>query len=200
MNDERIINDYILNREMILQIRREFDASKVVDDFARAVQNGEDVEKAGEDIFSSFGERLAKRVIEFGEKKSDLMYEEIKKQVEKLSGRLYFPFVPERFIEIAYLSIFPKIKRMTITEANEGCLSFRVSEGECGIYSGIFTQCGKDTAKVLACEHGCLTLLDTFYADLNVGSAKVKMLGKIPKDTYCEFRCDRIQKGIQEGA
>lgn len=193
MNDQQITNDYILDREMIFQIRSEFDTSKVVAEFAKAIQDSEEVDKVGENIFSPYSQRLARRALELGEERSDLMFEEIKRQVEKLSGRMYFPFLPERFIEIAYLSIFPSIRKMTITEANERRLSFKVAETECNIYSGILEKCGEEVGKALSCRHGCLRLLEFLYSDLKVEGIKIKMLGRMPTEKYCEFECTRAQ-------
>ena len=96
-----------LNADMIKLIREEFGAEGIVSKCSDAVKGKKpgEVERIGREIFVDYGEKWMKRTMQLGDEYPDRTIEVVKETVDR-SGKpfLFFPYVPHRFIEIAYLS------------------------------------------------------------------------------------------------
>jgi hypothetical protein len=95
--------------------------------------------------------------------------------------------VPQRFIEIAYLSTMD-LSVLPIVENNAKRIIYRLTE--CKMNKTLKEKCGDKVADTLPCRHACLTACKTIHEDLDL-DALVEMTGSMPKDGYCEFTARR---------
>jgi len=133
-------------------------------------------------LFADFGRRWMERALELGEQYSDRTYEVLKTAAAK-TGSLAFPFIPERFIEIAYLATQP-IYTLPIVENGARGLVFRVPF--CDYVKTVREELGDEEADRLPCKEACLAAcrlaFERFGFNVNVG-----MDAAVPKDDYCQF-------------
>lgn len=173
-----------LDEGMLKAISKEFDIQKVTDRFAEAIasRSGDAIDKAAGEIFGEYGKRWMKRTIELGEKHTDRTYETLKKTIEK-TKHMYFPLVPQRFVEIAYLSTHP-ISTLPILQNNGEKLVYRLPR--CNTFRIVREKCGEGVAKSLPCRHACLIALETLFKDLNI-DVTIEMEASMPKNDFCQF-------------
>jgi hypothetical protein len=96
-----------LNQDMIDMIRAEFGPELVADRFAEAIKGKDkgEIEKVGKAFFEDLGRAWMQKTIQLGEEYSDRTIEVVKEAVDRQGNQfLIFPHVPQRFVEIAYLS------------------------------------------------------------------------------------------------
>lgn len=182
---------YDLNEDMIKLIREEFGAEGIVSKFAGAVKGkvAGDVERIGKEIFEDYGERWMKRTMQLGDEYSDRTIEVVKETVDRSGNQfLFFPHVPQRFIEIAYLST-QQLLKMPITLNNAYELAYRLPQ--CQLFNTIKEQCGDKIANLMTCQHACLKALETLREDLELG-AVITMVASTAKDGYCEFSMRKL--------
>ncbi|MBI4300566.1 MAG: hypothetical protein HY677_05470 [Chloroflexi bacterium] len=176
-----------LDEEMIETLHREFLPERVTDEFAKGMPSAQAKDAFAEGFFKDFGRRWMARTIELGEKHDDRTYEVLREVVAK-TGYFKFPYMPERFIEIAYLSTQP-IYSIPIVEAYAGAFVFKMAF--CDYYKGIRDKLGDDVAGSLHCRHACLSACDAafrhFGFDVTVG-----MDATMPKEGFCQFRVKRL--------
>lgn len=177
-----------LNEDWLAIMAKEFDMVEAAADFARAVAGSGDIEAAGEVFFRKYGTDLMKRNLQLGEEYMDRTYEVLKIASDKTDGYLAWPLVPQRFIEAAMLSIQDKLVIPVIQNSHD-CLQFRVEE--CRLYGALREKCGDAAAGQLPCRHGCLAMIETAFADLDLG-AVTTMTATVPRQDYCEFTTTRI--------
>jgi hypothetical protein len=120
--------------------------------------------------------------MELGEKHTDATYETTKKYIEK-TGCMYFPLVPQRFVEIAYLST-QDIFTLPIVQNNGENLTYKLAM--CSTFKAVKEHCGEETANALPCKHACLSALETLFKDLDIPITLV-MEATMPEDDYCQF-------------
>jgi len=180
-----------LNEDMIKLIREEFGAEGIVSKFADAVKRkapGE-VERVGKDIFEDYGEKWMKSTMQLADEYSDRTIEVIKETVDRSGNQfLFFPHVPQRFIEIAYLST-QQLLKMPITLNNAYELAYRLPQ--CQLFNTIKGQCGGKIANLMTCQNACLKALETLRKDLELG-AVITMVASTAKDGYCEFSMRKL--------
>lgn len=180
-----------LNEDMIKLIREEFGAEGIVSKFADAVKRkapGE-VERIGKEIFEDYGEKWMKRTMQLADEYSDRTIEVIKETVDRSGNQfLFFPHVPQRFIEIAYLST-QQLLKMPITLNNAYELAYRLPQ--CQLFNTIKGQCGSKIANLMTCQNACLKALETLRKDLELG-AVITMVASTAKDGYCEFSMRKL--------
>jgi len=180
-----------LNEDMIKLIREEFGAEGIVSKFADAVKGkapGE-VERIGKEIFEDYGEKWMKRTMQLADEYSDRTIEVIKETVDRSGNQfLFFPHVPQRFIEIAYLST-QQLLKMPITLNNAYELAYRLPQ--CQLFNTIKEQCGGKIANLMTCQNACLKALETLRKDLELG-AVITMVASTAKDGYCEFSMRKL--------
>jgi hypothetical protein len=177
-----------LNEDWLAIMAREFDMVEAAADFARTVAGSANIEAASEVFFRKYGTDLMKRNLQLGEEYMDRTYEVLKIASDKTDGYLAWPLVPQRFIEAAMLSIQDKLVIPVIQNSHD-CLQFRVEE--CRLYGALGEKCGDAVAEQLPCRHGCLAMIETAFADLDLG-AVTTMTATAPRQDYCEFTTTRI--------
>lgn len=179
---------YDLNEAILKAIGDEFSPEKVTLQFAEALarKGKNEIEKVGQEVFGNYGKGWMKRSLELGEKHTDATYETLKKAIAK-TGVMYFPMVPQRFVEIAYLSVMSFLT-LQVVQNNGQKLAYRL--GKCDIYSSLKEKTSAEVANLLPCRHGCLTALETLFHDLNI-SVKIEMEATMPKEGYCQFAASK---------
>ncbi|MBW2085157.1 MAG: hypothetical protein JRI54_03905 [Deltaproteobacteria bacterium] len=178
-----------LNPEMLKLLREEFDVDKVTSRFAEAIKgkSPEESEAEGRAIFEAYGRDWIRQSRKLGEEYPDRTYEVLLEAVDKTGGYLRFALVPQRFIEIAYLST-QDIPVLPIIENNHHRLVYRVTD--CLTFKKITEKCGQEVANRLPCRYACLTACETLHQDLEI-DARVQMEAQTPQDGYCQFAARR---------
>ena len=181
---------YDLNVDMLNTIEKEFDVKKLVEKFAHDIagKGKREIESVAKRTFGEYGENFMKRTLELGEKYTDQTYEILKAAIKKTDS-LRFPHVPQRFIEIAYLSIQP-FRELNVVENNQYLFIFRIDN--CSIFNALKEACGEEVANQMPCKHVCLTASETLYKDLDL-KASVGMDTSMAEDGYCQFAARNLE-------
>lgn len=191
MNDIYTANKYSyeLNPEMLKLLGEEFDVEKTVTRFSEAIEGKkpEEIDAAGKAFFEAHGKTWIRKTHKLGEEYPDRTYEVLKMAIDKTDGHLRFALLPQRFIEIAYLSTHD-ISILPIIENNPKRFIYRMAN--CLTYKTLKEKCGEAVANSLPCRHGCVTACKVLHEDLDI-DAMVKMEGTIPVDGYCQFAARR---------
>lgn len=174
-----------LHEDMLGMIETEFSAQEIARKLTTAIKEKSSQETAGigEEIFNDYGRHWSERVVDLGETYMDRTYEILRQELDE-TGSPAFPLIPQRFIEIAYLST-QRISTLPVVENNVNRLIFRVDN--CRIYEAVLEQCGENTAKLLTCRHGCLNLCEGIMRGLGIDGIEAKMSAKTPDDGHCQF-------------
>ena len=173
-----------LNEEMLRLIREEFDPPKLAKNLAAAIsgKKPEEIQKEGAEVCSRYGRELMKKAVQLGEEYPDRTYEVIKEAIDS-TGELFFPYVAERFIEIAYLGT----QQFLTLPVLQNCfprLVYKVVD--CYTFKSLKAECGEEVANMLLCKNACLTALDTIRQDLKLDVA-IDMEAEMTKDGFCQF-------------
>ena len=173
-----------LNPEMIDILRREIEIGNVADRFAETIKGkkGAELKSIGREYFEGFGKDWMTRAIQLGEEYPDRTYEVLRGAVDH-TGAYLFPFMLQRFIEIAYLSIMG-IFTLPILQNSYDRLAYRMVD--CPVFKAMTEKCGTEIANQLPCQHACLTVCQTLAQHFDVDVA-TEMQGTTPKDGYCQF-------------
>lgn len=180
-----------LNEDMVKLIGEEFGAEGVASKFAEAISGkaAREVAKIGKEIFEDYGENWMKRTMQLGEEYSDRTIEMIKETVDRNGNQfLLWPHVPQRFVEIAYLSTQEFLK-LPITLNSAEVLSYRVPQ--CLLFNTIKEKCGDKIANLMACQNCCLKALETLRSDLEL-DVVIDMIASTAKDGFCEFSMKKL--------
>ncbi len=172
-----------LDYEMIKTIGEEFDPKIWVKKLA-------DGKEPSDILFARYGEELMARALELGEKNTDRTYEVLKVAIEK-TGSMKFPLLPQRFIEIVYLSIQP-FKRLWVCANTPNIFSYKIKE--CSIYEEL-RGLGEDAVRGLPCKNGCISLLKRAFSefDLNV---EISMESNLAEGDECLFTVKKKERGV----
>lgn len=170
-----------LNEDMLNILHREFDPDKAVDEFIAAVKKS-DKERAAAQIFGDYGAGLMLRAAALGEEYSDRTYEVLKQIIDD-TGEGYFPHVPQRIIEIAYLAT-QKFLQLPVLENYPRRLLYQVPG--CYIYSQVKEKGGENLAATMSCRHACLNGLDSLFKKLDL-EVEIRMTASTAKEGHCEF-------------
>ena len=173
-----------LHPDMIDLLRREFEIGKVVDKFAEAIKGmkGMGIEAIGREYFEGFGREWMTRAIQLGEEYPDRTYEVLREAIDH-TGVYRFPFLLQRFIEIAYLSIMG-IFTLPILQNNCDQLAYRMVD--CPMFKALAEKWGEEVANQLPCRHACLTACRALAQNFDV-DVVIEMQGTTPKDGHCQF-------------
>jgi len=180
---------YELNPEMLKLLGEEFDVDKMTSRFAEEVKgkSPEEIETAGQAFFEGWGRDWMSKTHKLGEEYPDRTYEVLLEVIDKTDGYYKFALLPQRFIEIAYLST-QDLSILPIVENNSNRLIYRLPE--CNIYNDLKEKCGEETANLMTCRHACLAACETIHKELEV-DARIQMEASMPKDGYCQFAAKR---------
>jgi len=182
-----------LDEGMIQEIKEEFDPEKVSAAYAELVKNtpADKLPEAAKKFFEDWGKRWMERSLELGEKFTDRTYEVLRAAAEK-TGVLAFPLIPERFIEIAYLSTQP-IYTVPIVENGARGLTFKMAF--CDYYKGFGEKSGDEVRDQLHCKHMCLAACRTAFEAFGFKTT-VGMDYTMPNDGFCQFSIRRAEPTI----
>ena len=174
-----------LNGDMLRLLREEFDVEKVTSAFADAIKGKtpKEIEAGAKAIFEEYGRNWIRRCMQLGEEYPDRTYEVLKAAIDKTGGYYRFGLVPQRLLEIAYLSTHD-ISTLPIIECTANRLIYRMVD--CLLFSKLREKCGDEIVKLLPCRHACLTACQTLHDDLNI-DASIGMEASMPKEGYCRF-------------
>ena len=175
-----------LNEDMIGLIRQEFSADIIASRFAEAT-NGkatDEVARIGRELFEEYGESWMKKTMQLGEQYPDRTIEVVMETVDSKGNQfLFFPHVPQRLVEIAYLST-QQFLTLPIVLSNRNEFVYRVPQ--CLLFEQIKEKCGAETANLMTCKNACLKALETLRQDLNL-SVAIDMAASTAKDGHCQF-------------
>ncbi|MCC7364696.1 MAG: hypothetical protein IT303_10010 [Dehalococcoidia bacterium] len=177
-----------LAEEMVEAIAHEFAPAEVVAELARRINGKPQAEAVAEAeaYFADHGHRWMGRTIELGEKYRDRTYEVLLAAAEA-TGELAFPHVPERFIEIAYLSTQP-LYSLPIVENTRHCFAFKMVF--CDTYRALEEQCGDAMAAALPCRKSCLAAVDRAFRDKGF-DVEVVQDSSLADGEFCQFTSRR---------
>ena len=175
-----------LNEEMMEELSEEFDPLNFVKTLE--LPDPKAIEGASAS-FEKYGRNLARKSIEKGEERPDRIYEVMKKAIEK-TDEMKFPFIPQRYVEIAYLSIQP-FRRLRILLNSPKAFSYRLSE--CSLYKAVEEEYGKEAANKMVCKSACFAIIEEIFSHFGFdieSSLEASMAG----DGKCQFKIERKQK------
>lgn len=190
MSDKESVKmSFDLNEEMLNTMAQEFDASKLVAKFSEAIATEEKgrIEDIARQIFGEYGRDLMARTVQLGEDYPDRTYEVIKAAAQK-TGSLAFPHIPQRFLEIAYLSTQP-IMKLHIVENSPRCLIYQLES--CATFDALKERCGDEVARLLPCRYACLAACDTLFKGLGI-PMELAMGASMVNDGYCQFIVSKV--------
>jgi hypothetical protein len=174
--------------ELVDDIKAEFDPVVAVTELAPKVA-GKPVAEAkqiAEKFFADYGQRWMDRTIELGNVHRDRAYEALLAAVEK-TGEMGFPFIPERFVEIAYLSTQP-IYSLPIVEATKQAFGFKIVF--CDTMNALREKCGDELADQLPCRQACLTASNRAFTAHGF-QVEATQEANLVSDEFCQFRFAR---------
>lgn len=175
-----------LSEELVAKLGQECAPQPAIADFSAKLGGRTDaaaVEAGAQEVFGAYGARLMQRTRELGEQYMDHTYEILKAAAEK-TGRLHFPHVAQRFLEIAYLATQP-VSTVDIAENNHYRLVNRMGP-YCVIYKGVKECCGDTVGDQMPCRHACLTAMQSLYDALRL-DVTVTQEALMSKDGQCRF-------------
>ena len=180
-----------LNETMIDMLRKEFGTQGVVASFAKAVggKSLREVEKIGKEFFEDYGQRWIKRTVQLSDEYPDRTIEMVLETVDR-SGKQFmiWPHLPQRYIEVAYLSTQQFLKLPIITNSAAE-LSYRVPQ--CLLFNTIKEKCGAEVANLMTCKAACLKALDSIDKSMELDTI-ISMNAATAKDGFCEFSMKKL--------
>ncbi len=179
-----------LHEDMVRLLHEEFNMQKLVERFAHAIagKDKKEIDRIGKEIFKRYGRDWMKRTHQLGDEYPDRTYEVLLAAADRTGGYLFFPHVPQRFIEIAYLSTM-HIRSLPIVEHSAHQLTYKMVD--CWVFKTLAEKCGQDIAKLMLCQNACLAAAETLLQDLNIDGI-VNMKASMVKDGYCQFTLRKI--------
>ena len=180
-----------LNEDMVNMIREEFNADVVSGKLAEALgdKTGDDAQKAGETFFTDLGNQWMSKTIQLGEEYSDRTIEVVLETVDRKGEQfMIFPHVPQRFVEIAYLST-QEFMKVPIVLNNMFDFAYKIPQ--CALFNKIKEKSGEEVANLMTCKNYCLTALDTIktHMDLDV---LIDQQASTPADGFCQFSMKKL--------
>jgi len=180
-----------LNREMLSLIAEEFDSQQLASKYAQAIsgKKPEEIETIAKDIFTRYGVDWIRKSLQLGEEYPDRTYEVLKDVNDSTGGSLWFPLLPQRFLEIAYLST-QDMEFLPVIENNPQRLVYKIDD--CKMFQVIKAQCGEEVANRLPCRYACLSACRTLFNDLDYPDVLIEMEASTNKDGYCQFVITKV--------
>lgn len=178
-----------LNQDMLNLLRQEFDPNEVVAGFAQAAagKTGAESDGLAEKIFGEYGRNWMKKTLQLGEEYPDRTYEVLREAADQ-TGELVFPYILQRFIEIAYLGT-QQFRKLPIMENWARRLVYKVTD--CYTFNILKEKCDPEVVDLLPCRHACLAACHTACQELKL-NVNINMDASMVKDNYCQFALARI--------
>ncbi len=182
--------NFDLADEMVDRIKSEFDPHDAVAELAPKIagKSTDEAVKVANAYFKDYGQRWMDRTVELGNQYRDRTYEALIAAAAK-TGELAFPFIPERFVEIAYLSTQP-IYSLPITENTSRAFTYKMVF--CDTIEALREQCGDEVANRLPCSQGCLTAAARAFS-ANGFDVEVTQDASLVDGEFCQFTVRRRQ-------
>ncbi len=172
-----------LSAEMLDLLRKECDPAAAVGEFSRQVGEKQgNEEQIALQVFGGYGKRWMGKAVQLGEEYPDRTYEVLREAADR-TGELVFPFVVQRFIEIAYLGT-QQFRKLTIVENWAERLVYEVKE--CYTFKVLLETCGPDVAGRWPCRHACLNMLQTATTEFKT-DVRIETEAGMVRDGYCRF-------------
>jgi hypothetical protein len=174
-----------LHEDMLSLIEKEFSPQEIAANLAAVVKGKPSLEilEISNKLFGEYGRRWAARVIDLGESYLDRTYEIMLEAINE-TGSPAFPLIPQRFIEIAYLST-QRLSTLPIVENNISRLIFKIEA--CRTYQAISDELGQERAALMACRQGCLNLCQGIMEGLRIDGIETEMSTGMPEKGFCQF-------------
>ena len=172
-------------------LRAEFSADIVYGKLAEAIgsKTGDDAQKAGEAFFTEMGEKWMSKTIQLGEEYSDRTIEVVLETVDRKGEQfMIFPHVPQRFIEIGYLST-QEFMKVPFVLNNMTDLAYRIPQ--CALFNKIKEGSGEEIANLMTCKNHCLTALDTIQKHVGI-DVLIDQKASTATDGYCQFAMKKL--------
>ena len=191
MTTDKARLSFELDEEMLSIIEKEFNIEETVKKFAREIsgKSAEEIKQIGEEFFTEYGKLLIRRSLQLGEEYTDRTYEVLREGIDATGGHMWFPLLPQRFLEIAYLST-QNIELLPVYENNPHRLAYGLDD--CKMFKAIKEQCGEDVANLMTCRHACLNACDTLFQDLDYPDVRIEMPHSTATDGHCLFTVTKI--------
>ncbi len=180
-----------LNQDMVDMLRAEFDSGIVYGKLAEAIEGkaGDDARQAGEAFFTEMGEEWMSKTIQLGEEYSDRTIEVVFETVDRNGEQfMIFPHVPQRFIEIAYLST-QEFMKVPFVLNNMTDLSYRIPQ--CALFNKIKEGSGEEIANLMTCKSHCLAALDTIKKHMDM-DVLIDQKASTATDGHCQFAMKKL--------
>ena len=181
-----------LNEGMMQTIENDFSPEKIGKEYCNLVKDKNDVEieKIGVNFFKNYGQKLMEKSLDLGERFPDRTYEILRENADRTNS-MYFPLIPQRFIEIAFLSI-QRIPVLKVIENNSRNFLFKVEN--CKVYKNVEKNCGNKIARLMLCRHGCLELCRIAFKGFGINQSELKfdMLEKTNEKGFCLFQVSKM--------
>lgn len=174
-----------LAEEMVQTLETEFGPEALTREMAAKFKGTPDA-KTAEKFFADFGKRWMERSIELGEQHPDRTYELLKETVEKIP-EYSFPFISQRYIEIAYLCTQP-IYTVPIAENGKTGLVFKMPF--CGFHKAVQDAQGEEFADELHCKAACKAACEKAFTHFG-HKVKVNQDTTMAEDGVCQFSIRR---------
>jgi hypothetical protein len=180
-----------LNEDMVSILRKEFSADIIATKFCEAIggKAPSEIEKIGKKLFEDYGQKWMKRTMQLSDEYPDRTIEMVMETIDR-SGKqfLIWPHVPQRYVEIAYLSAQQFLK-LPVTLNNARELAYRVPQ--CLLYNTVIQKCGAEVANMMTCKNACLKALETIAKDMEM-ELLITMPAVTAKDSFCEFSMKKL--------
>lgn len=175
-----------LSEEMLGLISKEFSIQQLASRFAQAIsgKKSEEIESIAEEIFTRYGVDWIRKSLQLGEEYPDRTYEVLREAIDSTGGSLWFPLLPQRFLEIAYLST-QDMEFLPVIENNPRRLVYKIND--CKMFQALKEECGGEVVDMLPCRHACLSACRTLFNDLDYPEVLTEMEAATNKDGYCQF-------------
>lgn len=188
-----------LNRDMLEHIYDQFNIKKLVSDFKFGIeeQSNKEVDIIAQKVFGTAADSLVQNVVDTADKEEnrDRGYQILRQHCMRPEVGP-FPHLIQRFIEVLYLSINPKLPEVGFLESSRRKIEYWIDEKDCDVYSNVKEICGQEIAVHMPCMHLCVKALDKLagYWGNEKMNREIEMSGAMVNDHLCKFSI--IRPGI----
>ncbi len=179
------VPSFDLDDGMIESLRHEFGPDKLRAGLEAAVASGGP--GARKAYFESFGKKWMQRAIELGEAHPDQTFECLKAAVTK-TGQT-FPYIPQRYLEIAYLGTQP-IYTLPIVENWAQGITYKMPF--CEYFKAVQESQGDAASNDLPCADACSAACKEAFSHFGF-KVSVNWDAKMPADGYCQVKIRKAQ-------
>ena len=177
------VRNYRISNEVFEAIENEFKAETIAKKY---------IETKDPKLFKEYGKKLMDLTYELGTKAEnvDRIYEMVQIAANQTGGEVRFPYEPQRFIEIAFLSVhFMPILRVRISNQHEEM--FTVDEKHCGIYKHLKEGLNEKELESLPCQDACIGAATRIFELLKMDDVTISQIEKMPETNACTFSAKR---------